>query len=203
MKFRKLPSVLFPLLLATCLLLFAGAAWASDEASHDDEAMLDDAALELKVKTALLTKIGWDMMDVDVEAQNGSVWLDGTTDNRSHQELAIEVARSVEGVEKVENRLRFESPEPEGESRTPVTDKVEKGMTQAESEVRDAILESRVKTALIDAIGTQAFDVEVEATDGEVSLRGTLEDSRHEELALDTTRECEGVENVIDLIEVG
>lgn len=194
MKFRHLLS----LVLATALLLFGGTALAA----ADDNNMLSDAALELKVKTALLTKIGWDMIDVDVEAKNGHVWLDGETDNRSHQELAIEVARSVEGVEKVDNRLKLEEPKAESETRTPVTDKVEKGMSKAESEVRDAILESRVKTALIDAIGTQAFDIEVEATDGEVSLRGTLEDSRHEELALDTARECKGVSEVIDLIEV-
>lgn len=194
MKFRHV----LPLLLATALLLFAGTALA---ATDDDNSMLSDAALELKVKTALLTKIGWDMIDVDVEAKGGHVWLDGETENRSHQELAIEVARSVEGVEKVDNRLKLEEPKAE-DSRTPVTDKVEKGLSNAESEVRDAILESRVKTALIDAIGSQAFDIEVEATDGEVSLRGTLEDSRHEELALDTTRNCKGVSEVIDLIEV-
>lgn len=194
MKLRHALSVL----LAACLLLFAG----STLAAADDSA-LADAALELKVKTALLTKIGWDMIDVDVEAQNGHVWLDGATENRSHQELAIEVARAVEGVDKVDNRLKLEEPKAEAESHTPVTDTVEKGMSNAESEVRDAILESRVKTALINAIGTHAFDIEVEATDGEVSLRGTLEDGRHEELALDTTRECEGVDHVIDLIEVG
>lgn len=186
-----------PLLLTALLLLLAGAAFA---ATNDDSA-LDNAALELKVKTALLTKIGWDMIDVDVEASGGHVWLDGEADSRSHQELALEVARSVEGVDKVENRLELEASESD-DTRTPVTDKVEKGMSKAEAEVRDAILESRVKTALLDAIGTQAFDIEVEATDGEVSLRGTLDDGRHEELALDTTRKCEGVENVIDLIEV-
>lgn len=193
MKFRQILS----LVLATALLVFAGTAFAAS----DDSSMLSDAALELKVKTALLTKIGWDMIDVDVEADAGHVWLDGATENRSHQELAIEVARSVEGVEKVDNRLKLEEPKAD-ETRTPVTDKVEKGMSKAESEVRDAILESRVKTALIDAIGSQAFDIEVEATDGEVSLRGHLEDSRHEELALDTTRKCDGVSDVIDLIEV-
>ena len=193
MKLRHVLSSL----LALSLLLFAGAVFAAN-----DDSALADAALELKVKTALLTKIGWDMIDVDVEAKNGHVWLDGETENRSHQELAIEVARSVEGVDKVENRLKLEEQDADADTRTPVTAKVEKGMSKAESEVRDALLESRVKTALIDAIGSQAFDIEVEATDGEVSLRGTLEDGRHEELALDTTRKCKGVQNVIDLIDV-
>jgi len=196
MKYNK------PLLILVSLtLLLAGTALASASAGDDDGAVAD-AALELKVKTALLTKIGWDMLDVDVEAKNGAVWLGGEAESRSHQELALEVARSVDGVASVDNQLKLEVPASDDDSRTPVADTVGQGMSKAEAEVRDAILESRVKTALIDAIGTTAFKIEVEATDGEVSLRGDLDDERHEDLALETAKECSGVKHVIDLISV-
>ena len=190
------------LLLVTAVLV-AGVAWAADSArSRSDQRTLADAALELRVKTALLTKIGWDMIDVDVEADDGAVWLGGETESRSHQELATEVARSVEGVRSVDNHLKLEDSESSEGGRTPVADTVGKGVGKAESEVRDAILESRVKTALIDAVGSTAFRIEVEATDGKVSLRGDLDDKRKEDLALDTARHCRGVTKVIDLIRV-
>lgn len=155
---------------------------------------LADASLELQVKTALLAKIGWDMLTVDVEAHKGHVTLEGEADNRANQELAKEVARAVEGVEKVSNRLTLEAKE----SKAPVGDAVAK----AELEVRDAVLESRVKTELISELGATAFDIEVEATDGKVSLRGDLDTKMHHQLAVKTTKACSGVDEVIDLLSV-
>lgn len=55
--------------------------------------------------------------------------------------------------------------------------------------------------ALLSEIGTNAFDIEVEATDGTVSLRGKVADSKHEKLALQTAKKCDGVKKVIDLID--
>jgi len=69
-------------------------------------------------------------------------------------------------------------------------------------EVRDAVLESRVKTTLLRELGTTGFDVEVEATDGEVSLRGTLVDENRHEIAIQSAEKVDGVERVVDLIEL-
>lgn len=190
-------STLTTLLLTSLALLLALPAMASAESASDSttlEAKVSDAMLELQVKTALLEKIGWDMLTVDVEAHGTHVDLNGVADNDANRDLAKEVALSIEGVEKVSNHLTVE--------KQPTDAPVGDAVTKAEHEVGDALLESRVKTQLISQLGWNAFAIEVEAQDGKVSLRGDLDSQAHKTLALDTTKACKGVDSVIDLLKV-
>lgn len=179
-------------------LVLAGAAFAAPAFSAESTTLgdeIDEALLELKVKAQLLETIGWDMLDVDVEATADRIVLEGEADGRAHQELAEEAAKAVDGVASVDNRIVLE--DAASSTSTPVGDAV----ANAENEVRDAILESRVKSALIAEMGRHAFSLEVEAADGSVSLRGEVPSGEFERIALSTARECEGVDEVKDLIE--
>lgn len=181
---------------AALALLLAPATYAKSAESHpsDFEMSIDNTMTELAVKTELLEKIGWDMLTVDVEASGDKIYLNGTADNKANKQLAKEVALAVEGVDRVNNNLTVEAKPTD----TPVADTV----ANAESEVRDALLESRVKTELITTLGTAGFGISVEATDGKVSLRGNLDTDEHESLALKVTENCKGVDEVIDLLSV-
>jgi osmotically-inducible protein OsmY len=64
------------------------------------------------------------------------------------------------------------------------------------------MLESRVKLRLLDQMGLVAFNVEVEAVDGTVSLRGTLPDQDHRDIALRTAGHTKGVKKVLDILRV-
>lgn len=159
------------------------------------EQSVADARLETEVRLALLDKLGEDGLGVTVEANGGRVSLIGAVDERATQELAEEVAKSVPGVQSVDNRLlaRQESPEKTTAGRAAGT---------AEREVNDAVLEMRVGKNLLGEIGRYALDLEVEATDGVVSLRGTLPDRERKSLALKAARETSGVKQVVDLVKV-
>mgnify|MGYP001048711759 CR=1 FL=1 len=61
-------------------------------------------------------------------------------------------------------------------------------------------LESRVRHVLLRAIGVPAARVEVEATDGVVSLRGQLPDRDASRLAVEAARGVPGVRRVVDLL---
>ncbi len=178
----------------TAALMFAALPVLATDTTSKIESEIADAALELRVKTALLEHIGWDMLTVDVEAEQGHVVLMGTADNRANQELAKEVSLSVDGVTKVKNKLAVEKKSTE----TPVGEAV----SDAELEVKDAVLESRVKTELITELGMDAFDIEVEATGGRVSLRGELDDDSHRQIALKAVKSCKGVDEVVDLLSI-
>ncbi len=156
---------------------------------------VSDARLETEVRLALLEKLGEDGLGVTVEALGGRVSLIGAVDKRTTQELAEEVAKSVPGVQSVENRLfaRQESPEKTAAGRA---------AGSAEREVNDAVLEMRVGKNLLGEIGRYAMDLEVEATDGVVSLRGTLPDRERKSLALKTAQGTSGVKKVVDLLQV-
>lgn len=154
-----------------------------------------DARLEAEVRMALLEKLGEDALGITVDAAGGRVRLIGAVSERSTQELAEEVAKSVPGVQRTDNRLfaRQRSPESTTAGRAAGT---------AQREVEDALLEMRVGRNLLGEIGRYALDLEVEVTDGVVSLRGTLPDQERKSRALRTARETSGVERVVDLLTV-
>ena len=67
----------------------------------------DDAALVARVKTArALCKEG----EIQVRAEEGVVRLSGRVSSSGRQQLAVEIARSTPGVNRVENRLKVIAP---------------------------------------------------------------------------------------------
>ena len=133
-----------------------------------------EALTELKVKAALLEKLGTDALGITVAVVGDKVTLTGAVSKRSTGELAEEVARTVEGAQASGN---------------------------VEAEANDSLLESKVKMALAKEIGRHAWKVEVEATDGVVSLRGTVPDAQRREIAVKTAEETKGVRKVVDLLK--
>ncbi len=162
--------------------------WAGNEEN------VEDASLGADVRLALIDKLGFDALGVHVDTEGGRVFLTGRVEKRATQELAEEVALSVPGVTKVENSLEFKG----GRSET----RVDRAVSTTEAEVQDAALELRVGKNLLGEIGRHALDLEVESTDGVVSVRGKLPDSERKRLALRAAEGTSGVKKVIDLIEV-
>jgi osmotically-inducible protein OsmY len=54
---------------------------------------------------------------------------------------------------------------------------------------------------LASEIGSHAWSVEVEATDGVVSLRGTVPDRQRRQIAVKAAKDTKGVRKVVDLIK--
>jgi osmotically-inducible protein OsmY len=185
-----MPAVLACAVLSAC----AGTVPTSRSAPGSRGEDVAEAELAADVRIALLDKLGWDALDIDVEVDGGRASLSGEVDERTTQELAEEVALSVGGVQRVDNRLRVKGG---GGSATPVSQAV----GTAEREVQDAVLEMRVGRNLLAEIGRYALDLEVEATDGVVSLRGALPDRQRKELALRVVEETPGVRKVVDLLQ--
>ena len=73
----------------------------------------------------------------------------------------------------------------------------------SDSTLKDAILEGRVKGHLLDDVGENAMKIEVEASNGVVSLRGTVPSSIVQKTALQTARSTKGVTKVVDLLRTG
>ncbi|HYO17003.1 MAG TPA: BON domain-containing protein [Thermoanaerobaculia bacterium] len=186
-----MPAVLACVVLSAC----AGTVPTSRSASDSQGEDVAEAGLAADVRIALLDKLGWDALDVDVEVDGGRARLSGEVDQRTTQELAEEVALSVSGVQRIDNRLRVKG---DNRSATPVSQAV----GTAEREVQDAVLEMRVGKNLLAEIGRYALDLEIEATDGVVSLRGTLPDRDRRQLALRVAEETSGVKQVVDLLQV-
>lgn len=194
---RTLPKTLLAALLAgsllsSCATTVPGTArggWAGEEEN------VEDASLATDVRLALIEKLGFDALSITVDTAGGHVYLTGGVEKRATQELAEEVARSVQGVTKVENRLGLR-----GGSGGQGT--VDRAVSSTEAEVQDAALELRVGKNLLGEIGRHALRLEVESTDGVVSVRGRVPDRQRKELALRAAQDTPGVKKVIDLVEV-
>jgi osmotically-inducible protein OsmY len=158
------------------------------------------AALGLRVQLELLTELGVDGTRVEVEADEGRVRLGGEVRKRATAELAERVARGVEGVREVENRIRVAPEDGATKGAGTTSDQVAAFAEEAERELADAALETRVRLALVDRLGSDGFRIGVDAASGTVTLEfpAEIERARRGD-AKKTAEKVEGVGKVVTL----
>jgi osmotically-inducible protein OsmY len=66
---------------------------------------IGDAAITAKVKTALLADPDVKGLQIEVDTKDGAVLLTGTADNESNAAKATTIARGIEGVKSVDNKV--------------------------------------------------------------------------------------------------
>lgn len=66
---------------------------------------IDDSVVTTKVKSALLADPDVKSFDIQTETRKGEVQLSGFVDNEAQVERAMTVARAVEGVKTVSNKM--------------------------------------------------------------------------------------------------
>lgn len=146
------------------------------------------------IKAALTTHFGDDAADILVQVAANRAILTGTAPFKAIQELAKEVALYVPGVTRVANFIEVR-PRPASPD-TPIA----AAAAHAEREIGDSALESRVKMRIGSLIGLRARQVEVEASQGWVSLRGVLPDADTKAMVMRVAENTPGVVRVIDLL---
>jgi len=166
-------------------ILAAPGAFSAPPADSLDGAV-SSAITATNIKTKLIEKLGNDALHISVSVLGDKATLSGSVEKKATQELAKEVALSVKGIKDVDNQLSERTPE--------------KVTTAAKDEVKDALLESKVKNILLTEVGSNALKIEVEATDGVVSLRGTLANPDLVKSAIQKTRAIKGVKKVVNLL---
>lgn len=152
-----------------------------------------DWTTTLNVKLALLNKLGKDSLHIDVDASAGAVRLTGTVDKRETMELAGTIAKSVDGVKSTNNEIKFAATENSASKAGAAT-------TEAEAEVKDAVLETKIRIAMIDKLGTDGFKIGTEAASGVVTLEfePSLSAARRAE-AIATVQAVGGVTKVVSV----
>ncbi len=68
---------------------------------------IDDSVITTKVKTAILNEPTLSSAEINVETFKGVVQLSGFVNSSADIDKAVEVARSVKGVESVKNDMRL------------------------------------------------------------------------------------------------
>lgn len=142
------------------LLLFGVTAFTPAGASENQA----DSTTKLKVKLALLEKLGTDSLHVEVDANEGDLILRGMVDKRETAELATSVSKSVSGVKSVKNEIVLEAMEAN-------PSKAARIAGEAEAEVKDSMLATKIRIALVDKMGADGFKIGTVAANGVVTLR--------------------------------
>ena len=146
---------------------------------------IDDSTITTKVKSALLADADVKGLDIKVETNKGEVQLSGFVDSQVQIDRAVSIARGVEGVNNVQNKMTLKTTE------TTVGEKID-----------DGIITTKVKGALVAEYGVDSGDISVVTRDGEVQLSGFVKDQSQIERATSVARSTEGVKNVINELSV-
>jgi hyperosmotically inducible periplasmic protein len=102
-------KILFPLMLATAMLAAGcgtfGGGGQSDGSGKSAGAVVDDALITSKVKTALLADKDISGLKINVDTSKGVVSLKGEVKTLALRRKAESIAAGVDGVRKVDNQL--------------------------------------------------------------------------------------------------
>jgi hyperosmotically inducible periplasmic protein len=176
----------FVSLMSIGLLCLGAASQARAEEPNTVSVEVSEALKAVAIQAKLIGKLGTDALRISVRVAGPTATLTGEVTNKSSQKLAEAVALSVDGIKKVDNQVTQKNP-PEK-------------LANAEANVKDAILLTRVKTILLTDIGVNALKIDVDVTNGVVSLRGTLGNTEVNDEALKKTRSIKGVKKVVNLL---
>jgi hyperosmotically inducible protein len=69
-----------------------------------------DSAITVKVKSALLAEPDIKSLRIDVDTRDGAVTLNGSVPSAANAERAGKVAKGIDGVKSVHNRLTVKAP---------------------------------------------------------------------------------------------
>ncbi|WP_312925637.1 molecular chaperone OsmY [Atlantibacter hermannii] len=151
---------------------------------------MDDSAITAKVKAALVDHENIKSTDISVETSKKVVTLSGFVESQAQAEEAVKVAKGVEGVDSVSDKLHVRDGKSESKS------------DSAKGYAGDAATTSEIKAKFLADDIVPSRKVKVETTDGVVQLSGTVESKAQSERAESIAKAIDGVKSVKNDLKV-
>ncbi|WP_347115198.1 molecular chaperone OsmY [Leclercia sp. S52] len=147
---------------------------------------MDDSSITAKVKAALVDADDIKSTDISVETEKNVVTLSGFVESQEQAEKAVAVAKKVEGVTSVSDKLH-----------------VRDGKEQsAKGYAGDTATTSEIKAKLLADDIVPSRKVKVETTDGVVQLSGTVDSKAQSDRAESIAKAIDGVKSVKNDLKV-
>ena len=166
------------------------------------DAVLDDASVTSRIQAKFFLDPGIKARRIDVDTQRRIVTLRGDVASDNERAQALILARTTEGVERVEDGLTvnaaIDAPV-QGDARYTEASSDVPAPSNAGDEALTAALQSRFS----DDASVKAATIAVTAKDGVVLLDGVAPTVAAKQQAISIARDTEGVVQVIDRITVG
>lgn len=148
------------LMLQGCIVAAVGAGASITKVATDPRTagtQVDDTSLDSKISLKFKDdEVYFKGSRIAVSTYNSNVLLIGQAKSQAVIDKAVEITRSVEGVNKIYNQIRIGN------------------MASAGTMTNDAWITTKVKTALVKNSQTKARDIKVITEDGEVFLLGIV-----------------------------
>ena len=170
-------------ILAVCVLAFLANAAVHAEKSAGEH--VDDTTMTARVKMALLEESASDAIDINVETSMGVVQLAGFVDSEKVKSKAGQIAKDVDGVRDVSNRLTVKS-----------------GSRSAGRTLDDMTLAAKVKLELVEDERTNAGRINVEVRSAVVELSGFVDSYAERDAAVELVSGIDGVSRVLNSIDI-
>ncbi len=200
----------YPLtILLTGALLTGGTALAGDQhmasqaensakQSNGMQQMASDAWLDGKLESAFLFNDQLNSFDIDTEVKNGTAYLSGAVESGIDVDLAGEVAKSVDGINQVENNLTVDSQASDNAKKSESWQQ----KSQWRQSLDNATLTASIKTKLLLNEHTDGLDINVDSMNGVVTLSGTVGTEAEAELAEKIAANAEGSSKVNNRLQI-
>jgi hyperosmotically inducible protein len=151
---------------------------------------LDDTGITVKLKGRLSSDGRIAGADIGVETSNGVVTLSGSARNPGIKAAAEELARTVEGVKGVDNRIVAPT------ALDTLVKDADRAAGNAGDAITDTVITTRLKAALIADKTTTGSAINVTTADGRVTLSGEVASGTEREKAISIATGMAGVRQV-------
>jgi osmotically-inducible protein OsmY len=178
---------LLPTSVLSISLLACSAAYA-----QNTETELSDALIEGKLISTYTLNEQLNPFVIEVDSNEGVVTLSGTVESEVERELAIQLAKSIENVNQVNDELEVK---PEAE-RSASSDE---GFAM---KVKNATTTAKIKSQLLWNSQTDGLDIKIDTHDGMVTLEGTVASEAESEMAESIAYNTTGVKAVMNQLVV-
>ena len=146
---------------------------------------LDDTVVTTRVKSALLSDQEVKGFDIKVETRKGTVLLSGFVDTALQMDRAIATAKTVEGVQSVDNGITLRT-----------------GAETAGNKLDDVVLTTKVKSTLLADAAIKSAQIGVVVRKGEVQLSGFVDTQSQIDQAIAVAKSVDGVSGVVNEMSV-
>jgi hyperosmotically inducible protein len=183
----------------------AGAVATTGSAVPDSTPRTDDARITSGIQAKYFLDDKVKGRRIDVNSSNGIVTLHGEVGSDDERAQALLLARTTEGVQRVEDSLTVVIKQQSEAAPSPALSAAPSAVAQraVAAKVDDTAMTTRLQTKLSSDGLVKSADIQVTAKNGVILLEGTVPTSAAKQRALELARGAEGVTQVVDRIRVG
>ena len=162
------------------------------------EGAAHDAWLTGRIETAYTLNTHLNPFDIDTDVANGVVDLTGTVESPVERDLAIQIAKGIDGVVEVNSHLQVEAGTRQARNQARTAD----SKRDFGSWFDDATTTASVKSRLMANENVKGLEIDVDTFDDEVTLSGRVETDQERELAEQIAKNVRDVKTVTNHLVV-